>query len=102
MNPSIRLVAFAAPVAFAAMGTLPIFSDFNSDTPGSPPATGGLNQPDSFVVPSGGSVLVQSSAVGITSQPVELMDDDGEYVTVNWSFPAVTNDVVRVEDDYKR
>jgi len=55
-----------------------IFSDFNSDTPGLPPATGGANQPTSII---NAGVTVETTANGISTQP--LVIDDG---TCNQSY----------------
>jgi len=45
MTSFTSLLAFAAPAAVLLMASLPITSDFDSDTPGMPPATGGPDQP---------------------------------------------------------
>lgn len=50
-----------------------IFSNFDADTPGSPPTIGGPDQPTGII---NGGVLVQSSANGIATQPLEVADAD--------------------------
>jgi hypothetical protein len=77
-------------------GQLPALLTFDDDTPGSPPATGGPNQPTSIFISSTETVLVQSSALGITSQPV-VLDDGGSqgFVGFSYSFPPLQK--VRIE-----
>jgi hypothetical protein len=72
--------------------------NFNSDTPGQPPATGGPNQPTSYFTIGGGSVLVQSSANGITTQPVVVSQDFAfAFAGLNADFAQVTSGLVRIE-----
>ena len=91
------LILVAATISAAFLTGLPIYSNFDTDVVGAPPALGGPHQPDSLTVPTGGSVLVQASAGGITTQPVILSEDDGEYASVNYSFPYPPNRVIRME-----
>jgi len=70
--------------------SLPVLSTFDADTPGLPPTTGGLNQPTGIVVSPNGSVLVQSFANGINTQPVVLSADaSGQFMDVFYSFPSI-------------
>lgn len=77
-----------------------IFSTFDADTPGSPPTTGGLDQPTGII---NGGVLVQSSANGIATQPVEAADSDCSASSwyaggIYYDLPTpVTGGVLRVE-----
>jgi hypothetical protein len=82
-----------------------IFSTFDADTPGALPATGGSNQPTGIANPWGG-VLVQASANGIATQPLEVSDTDCSaspspsfyYGGVYYQLPSpVTNGVLRIE-----
>ncbi len=84
----------------AAAQEFSVFSDFQSDTPGSPPVTGGPSQPTGII---GSNVLVQASACGIATQPLEAADVDCSasefyFGGIYFDLPApVTNDVLRVE-----
>ena len=84
----------------AAAQEFSIFSTFDGDTPGSPPATGGLNEPTAII---NGGVLVQTSASGIATQPLEVADGSCSaspwyFGGVYYNLPApVTGDVLRVE-----
>lgn len=72
--------------------------DFNEDTPGQPPATGGPGQPSYLVSQSGTSILVQASANGITTQPVVLTVQGADpFADVHTRFDPVSEGIVRVE-----
>ncbi len=77
---------------------LPVNCDFDSDTPGSAPATGGPHQPSDFSVPPGGSILVQSDANGIASQPC-VIDDGGTsyYGFISFMFEPISTQIIRFE-----
>ena len=88
-------VSLALPSSGA---TLPILSTFDSDSVGLSPSIGGPNQPSGLRVPSGASVLVQSSAFGINSRPVVL--DPGAvavFTSVGYDIPRMSTGVLRVE-----
>ncbi len=71
---------------------------FDSDVPGLPPTTGGINQPTSLFASPGTTILVQSSAHGISTQPVVLSADaPGQFATVNYAFEPVASGILRVE-----
>ena len=83
----------------AYAGVLPAHIDFDSDVPGVPPATGGVNEPTAVIIQSGTSVLVQAASNGISTQPV-VLDDGGTGNFVTWIYgfgPPVSSDVLRVE-----
>lgn len=92
-------VVFYVSSAVGAQG-FSIFSTFDDDTPGSPPATGGPDQPTGIV---NGGVLVQASANGIATQPVVAADSDCSasswyFGGVYYDLPTpVTEGVLRVE-----
>ena len=72
--------------------------DFNSDTPGQPPLTGGPGQPSFLISEPGTSILVQGSANGIATQPVVLSAQGASaYASVGTLFDAVSEGVVRIE-----
>ncbi len=83
-------------VATAQWG--PIFSTFDDDTVGLPPALGGSNQPSVII---NGGVLVEASANGIATQPLVIDDDfcDPTYFGgVYYNLPTpVTSGTLRVE-----
>jgi hypothetical protein len=90
-------IVFLMLTTFAAAQTIGAI-DFNGDTPGQPPATGGPNQPTSFVAFPGTTVLVQSTANGIDTQPVAITADaPGQFASVNFEFPPISSGVVRIE-----
>jgi len=94
---AIVVALIAVPFSVSAQ-TFTIVSNFDGDTPGSPPAVGGVNQPTGIM---NGGVLVQATANGVTTQPVTA--DDGScnqnYVGgVYFDLPApVTIGGLRVE-----
>jgi hypothetical protein len=72
--------------------------NFNGDTPGLPPATGGANQPTTVFTIGGGTVLVQSSANGISTQPVVVSQDFAfAFAGLNADFAQVKSGLVRIE-----
>ena len=72
--------------------------DFDNDTPGQPPSTGGPNQPTSFYSFFGTSVLVQASANGIATQPVVLTAQaEVQASGISATFAPVGDGVVRIE-----
>lgn len=82
----------------SAAAELPFHCDFDADTPGQPPLTGGTNQPTSLLIPPGGSILVQAAANGLASQPCVIeVPGDGLFGGINIEIPAVTAEVIRVE-----
>ena len=86
----------AAGVATAQ--TFVISSNFDADTPGSPPATGGPDEPSGVI---NGGVLVQAVSNGISTQPLEVDDgscNQGYFGGVYYTLPtAVTAGGLRVE-----
>lgn len=97
MNRLGLLALSAALISAAFLTNLPIYSNFDADTPGAPPGLGGPHQPSSLTVPTGATILVETASGGITTQPVILSEDDGEYTAVNYSFPYPPNQVIRME-----
>ena len=72
--------------------------NFDNDTPGQPPSTGGPGQPTSIFSFFGTSVRVQASANGIATQPVVLTAQGAvQFAGVSAGFAPVAADVVRVE-----
>jgi hypothetical protein len=79
-------------------GTELVYVDFDNDTPGQPPSTGGPGQPTFLDSQSGTSILVQTSANGIATQPVVLTAQGaGQFAGVITLFDLVSEGVVRVE-----
>lgn len=84
----------------AAAQEVSIFGTFDADTPGSPPATGGPDQPTGII---NGGVLVQNSANGIVTQPLEVADatcsaSEFYFGGVYYDLPApITGGVLRIE-----
>jgi hypothetical protein len=71
---------------------------FDSDVPGQPPATGGINQPSFLIASPGTTILVQSSAHGISTKPVVVSaGGPNQFATVAYAFQAVTSGILRVE-----
>ena len=97
------LLALVAACCALLLPTLATSADlvsvnFNGDTPGQPPATGGPNQPTNFFVNGGGSVLVQSGANGINTQPMVVSQDlPFDFAGVNVDFSPITSGLVRIE-----
>ncbi|MCK4830586.1 hypothetical protein KA005_83510, partial [bacterium] len=79
------------------------FSDFEADTSGEAPQTGGANQPSSYSVknPTSASVLVQSAANGLSTQNVVITLDDpidqGDWGTVDYAFGPYDSGIVCIE-----
>ena len=72
--------------------------DFDADVAGQLPSLGGANQPTSLTAEPGTSIVVRAAANGIATQPVVLGAQTGQqYVSVNTSFPPVSQGLVRVE-----
>ena len=72
--------------------------NFDDDIPGLPPATGGAGQPSLIYEFPGTTVLVQTSANGINTQPVELTGDPVDwFAMVNVDFTPVSQGTVRIE-----
>jgi hypothetical protein len=94
------IITMALSAGRAAAQDFSVFSDFQADTPGSPPATGGADQPTGII---GINVQVQSSACGIATQPVQASDVDCSasefyFGGIYYDLPApVTDDVLRIE-----
>lgn len=87
-------IAFVFVFTGACWGvTLPVECDFNADTPESPPATGGDHQPTFLIVPGGGSILVKSTALGLSEQPC-VIDQGGfpHYGSIDFVFDPVLGD----------
>lgn len=81
-----------------AVGVSTTVINFDSDVPGAPPATGGPNQPNFLFTGDGTTILVQSAANGITTQPVvETHSAFNRFSTVGFAFPSVTAGAVTVE-----
>ena len=94
----ILVCGLALAARMAAAQTRCSSVDFNGDVPGSPPVTGGVNQPTQLTTSTGTTVLVQASAFGIGTQPVVLTASaPSRYVDVATAFPSVATGVVRVE-----
>ena len=88
------LVLAGAP---AIAGPLTVV-DFNGDLPGLPPSTGGPNQPTFLQVSAGTSILVQSSANGIPTQPAVLTADaPSEFASMFVNFAPIASGVLHVE-----
>jgi hypothetical protein len=95
---AVTAVLVTAVVALGVAHAAVAIVDFDADTPGLPPATGGAGQPTGLVIQPGTTVTVQTSANGITTQPVVLgMSSASPYASVDIGFPAVASGVVRVE-----
>jgi hypothetical protein len=94
---AVVLIAIVNPSVSSAQEFL-VFSAFYEDTPGLPPETGGWNQPTAIV---NGGVLVQATANGIATQPLEVDDGDcnpAYFGGVSYTLPApVTAGVLRLE-----
>jgi len=72
--------------------------NFDRDTPGQSPATGGDGQPSELLKPDGTSIDVLSDANGITSQPVVLkVPAEHLFPSVVTRFEPVSSGVVRIE-----
>ena len=72
--------------------------NFDGDTPGQPPLTGGPGQPTAVFSFFGTSVRVQTSANGIATQPVELTAAGPvQFAGISAVFAPVADGVVRVE-----
>ena len=72
--------------------------NFDRDTPGQSPATGGDGQPSGLVKWDGTSIAVLSEANGITSQPVVLkVPAENVLASVVTRFEPVSAGVVRIE-----
>ena len=91
---------------FAKAGPIPAYINFDGDTPGLPPVTGGLNQPSELfagigiipVDPLAGSIIVESSALGINTQPVVFSKvNNADFVGMAYYFDPVVSDILRVE-----
>jgi hypothetical protein len=77
---------------------LPVNCDFDSDTPGSAPAIGGPHQPSEISVPPGGSILVQTDANGIATQPCVIDDGGtGNYGLISFMFEPISTQIIRME-----
>jgi hypothetical protein len=78
--------------------TLPVDCDFADDTPDSPPALGGTNEPSTLNIPGSGSILVKSAALGLNDQPC-LIDQAGSaaYGSINFEFDPVIEDLLVFE-----
>ncbi len=96
MTRVLVLFLIFATSAFAV--ELPVYCDFDMDTPGTPPAEGGADQPTVVVPPPGGSILVETGAHGLDTQPC-VVDDGGfgDYGYIRFSFDPVTEEILRVE-----
>jgi hypothetical protein len=94
---AIFLVAFATIGADAATDYT-IISNFDTDTPGLPPTTGGLSRPTGII---GLGVLVRTSSNGISTQPLEVDDAScnmSYYGGVYYDLPvAVTSGFLRID-----
>lgn len=92
----VPVLALAAAVAAAA--PLPIYSDFDADTPGNPPATGGDHQPSSLALAPGNTITVVGAANGISTQPCLLEVASSQTVAYAfYEFPLVTEGVLRAD-----
>lgn len=88
----------AVPAGATNGATELVHVDFDSDTPGQPPLTGGPGQPTFLVSQFGTSILVQASANGLATQPVVLTAQGAaQFASVTTSFDPVSEGVVRVE-----
>jgi len=91
----ILIALLAAP---AGAVTLPVHCDFDADTPDAPPATGGTDQPSSFIIPPGGSVLVKAAALGLADQPCLIDQGSGDgFGSVNFIFDPLAEDLLVFE-----
>jgi hypothetical protein len=72
-------------------------ANFSGDTPGSPPALGGANQPSYLVQSPGSSILVQDAADGIGTRPVVMSPHDTGFLSVAFDIPPVTAGIMRIE-----
>ena len=77
------LCALAGPSALA--GILPGYLDFDADTAGSEPSTGGIDEPTFFL----GDVIVRDTANGIATKPVVVtVDANNLWYGFGYSFVA--------------
>jgi hypothetical protein len=92
---AIPLIASAADAGFSPITSIA----FDGDTPGQPPALGGINQPTSvFQLFGPGSLLVQSSANGINTKPVVIAPDAAfTALGLNTDFASVGTGLLRIE-----
>jgi hypothetical protein len=75
-----------------------LFSTFNGDTVDSLPQLGGANQPVSLIIGPSCSILVRSSANGVSTQPVEISDPGtNAYSAVNYQFNQIDTGIIGVE-----
>jgi hypothetical protein len=72
--------------------------NFDSDTPGQPPSTGGPSQPTFLESELGTSILVQASANGVPTQPVVITAQAAsQFASVTTLFDPVPEGLVRIE-----
>jgi len=83
-------------IGSAHAGPIPAHIGFDGDVPGLPPATGGIGQPSSFYG-APGTVLVQSSAYGISTQPLVVRSENGEYAGAGYTVGPIQSGILRVE-----
>ena len=81
--------------SFATAGPIPALINFDGDTPGLPPATGGIGQPSAYYGPED-AVLVQSSAYGIITKPL-VVYSGSEYAGASYTFDPIYNGILRFE-----
>lgn len=85
---------------YAEAGLLPATIDFNDDTAGFAPATGGVGQPTVLATLGNSSVVVQESALGIDTKPVVVSAFDNAPPTTGgfaYIFDPIVDNILRVE-----
>jgi hypothetical protein len=89
------VLVFVIVAKSLAVVTLPCYATFDNDTLGQPPSVGGPNMPTNFG--GSGSVVVQTTALGISTQPVVLEAASNQYSYVQWFFEPIVNSILRFE-----
>ena len=90
--------ALAVVSVFTYAGTLPVKIDFDQDTPGTQPSTGGIGQPSFSFASPGSAVLVRNAANGLSTKPaVVKVDNAAVRAGLAYNFYPMTKRKVRVE-----
>ena len=99
MRTSVIVVVAAVSVLASSLwagGSFPVFTDFNCDSAGLPPAIGGPMQPTQLIADPNGTVLVETTALGLTDQPVVMSLVQGARTGLQWDFPAIEQGTIEV------